>query len=69
MMIPKALHYSEGMRTTTVGLIGTGLSISLEQYSRIASAMAATLTAFYMLFKCVDWIIEKRHGKRSKTKK
>ena len=53
------------MRTTLVGVIGTGASFTLERYSLIMSAAAATLTALYMLFKCIDWF---RPSKQNDTK-
>lgn len=54
------------MKTLLIGAAGTTLSISLEQYSAIASAGAATLTSVYMLFKCIDWMIEKLQRKYRK---
>lgn len=68
-MPERSIQFTEGMRTTTVGVIGTVTALTLERYSLMASAVAASATALYMTFKCIDWIIEKRYGKRSKTKK
>lgn len=47
------------MKTTTVGMIGTGATLTLAQYNERIAAIAGTLTALYMLMKCGDWI----HGK------
>lgn len=63
---------SEGMRTTLVGVIGTGVSITLEQYSQLASAVAATVTAIYMAIKVWHLIrprINKNVAKSKKTSK
>lgn len=51
---------NDTMKTTLVGIVGTATSITLERYNLMAAAAAATLTALYMLFKCLDWIINKR---------
>lgn len=59
----------EAMKTTAIGVIGTGLSLTLEQYSQIASASAATLTALYMLFKCIDWVRTKSLPRRVNRRK
>ena len=53
------------MRTTLVGVIGTGASFTLERYSLIMAAASATLTALYMLFKCFDWF--RLYKKNTKT--
>ncbi len=45
---------NDAMKTTIVGVGGTMLSMTLERYSLIASAVAATGTAVYMILKCVE---------------
>jgi hypothetical protein len=50
----------ETLKTTTIGVIGTGISITLKSFSEWASALAAALTALYMGMKCLDWLLAKR---------
>lgn len=55
------------MRTLAVGAIGVGTSFTLERYSQWMGAISITLTALYMLFKCIDWMIAKRVAKHQET--
>lgn len=56
------------LKTLSVGVVGTFSALTLERYSLIASAAAATLTALYMLFKCIDWLITVKGRTRNKSK-
>ena len=56
--MPK-MDQHDAMRTTIVGVGGTILSMTLERYSLIASAVAATGTALYMILKCIEIIAPK----------
>ena len=55
-MTPK----QDTMRTLALGAVGIGTSFTLEKYSQWRGAVSITLTALYMLFKCIDWLIVKR---------
>lgn len=64
--MPIRFAHNEGMKTTTVGIIGTVTSFTLESYSQMASAVAATITALYMAFKCIDWVVDKILARRAR---
>ena len=55
------------MRTLALGAIGIGTSFTLERYSEWMGAISITLTAIYMLFKCIDWLIVKRVAKHQEN--
>ncbi len=59
----------EGMRTTLIGVAGLLLSMTLEQWTKIGSLISIWATAFYMLFKCIDWITGKIIAKRARKRK
>jgi 4-hydroxybenzoate polyprenyltransferase len=60
-------HKQDAMRTLVVGAVGVGASFTLEKYSQWMGAISITLTALYMLFKYIDWLIAKRVAKHKAT--
>lgn len=66
VMPVQKIQFTDGMRTTVVGVLGTVTSLTLKDFSQLAAAISATLTALYMLFKCYDWVREKIAAYRAK---
>tara|TARA_R110000868_G_scaffold341505_2_gene602367 strand:+ start:943 stop:1155 length:213 start_codon:yes stop_codon:yes gene_type:complete len=57
----------DAMRTLGFGVVGVTASFTLERYSQWMGAISITLTALYMLFKCIDWMIAKRVAKHEQS--
>jgi hypothetical protein len=60
---------TKGMKTILLGVVGTVTSLTLKEWSDLASALAGIGTFLFMMFKCTDWLIAKIIAKRARKRK
>jgi hypothetical protein len=61
--------FTKGMKTISVGVLGTAASLTLKEWSDLASALAGVGTFLFMMFKCFDWVRAKFVAKRARKRK